>query len=113
MGRKLPQEHSAGCYQGASFLVKNQVDRRWQQSCAKAALRASAAFVIQALRSLGFGYLMIRRLGLIVMVIRGLMMRVINRRLNGGMRSAATMTEHLSDRSHPLQWNCKGKQTHH
>ena len=113
MGRKLPQEHSAGCDQGASFLVKNQVDRRWQQSCAKAALRASAAFVIQALSSLGFGYLMIRRLGLIVMVISGLMMRVISRCLDDRRSRTATVTEYLSDRSHPLQWNCKGKQTHH
>jgi hypothetical protein len=113
VGRKLSQEHSAGCDKGASFLVKNQVDRRWQQSCAKAALRASAAFVIQAFSSLSFGYLMIRSLGLIVMVIGGLMMRVISRFLNDRRSRTITVTEHLSDRSHPLQWNCKSKQTHH
>ena len=113
MGRKLTQQHGAGRDQGAGFLAKNQVDRRWQQGCAKAALRASAAFVIQALGRLCFGYLMIRRLGLIVMMISGLMMRVISRCLNDRRSRTATMTEHLSDRSHPLQWNCKSKQTHH
>ena len=113
MGRKLSQQHGAGRDQGAGFLVKNQVDRRWQQSCTKAALRASAAFVIQAISSLGFGYLMIRRLGLIVMVIGGLVMRVISRCLDDRRSRTATVTEHLSDRSHPLQWNCKSKQTHH
>lgn len=113
MGRKLTQQHGAGRDQGAGFLTKNQVDRRWQQGCAKAALSASAAFVIQALSSLDFGYLMIRRLGLIVMVIDGLMMRVICSRLDDRRSRTATVTEHLSDRSHPLQWNCKSKQTHH
>lgn len=105
MGRKLTQEHGAGRDKGADFLAENQVDRRWQQSCAKAALRASAAFVIQALGRLSFGYLMIRRLGLIVMVISS--------RLEDRRSRTATVTEHLSDRSHPLQWNCKSKQTHH
>lgn len=113
MGRKLTQEHGAGRDKGADFLAENQVDRRWQQSCAKAALGASAAFVIQALSSLSFGYLMIRRLGLVVMMISGLMMRVISRCLNDRRSRTATMTKHLSDRSHPLQWNCKSKQTHH
>jgi hypothetical protein len=113
VGRKLTQEHSVGCDKGADFLAENQVDRRWQQSCAKAALGASAAFVVQAFSSLSFGYLMIRSLGLIVMVIGGLMMRVISRFLNDRRSRTITVTEHLSDRSHPLQWNCKSKQTHH
>lgn len=56
---------------------------------------------------------MIGRLGLIMMVISGLMMRVISNRLDDQRRRTTTVTEHLSDRSHTLQWNCKGKQTHH
>lgn len=113
MGRKLSQEHSAGCDKRAGFLTKNQVDQGWQQSCAKAALRASAAFVIQALGRLSFGYMMIRRLGSIVMVISGLMMRVISSCLDDRRSRTTTVTEHLSDGGHPLQWNCNSKQTHH
>ena len=83
MGRKLTQEHGAGRDKGADFLAENQVDRRWQQSCAKAALGASAAFVICAFSNLCFGGLMTRRMGLIVMAISGLMMRMIDSLLNG------------------------------
>jgi len=56
---------------------------------------------------------MIRSLSLVVMVIRCLMMvRMIDRLLNDRRNRATPMTEHLSDRRHPLQWNGKSKQAH-
>ena len=56
---------------------------------------------------------MVRSLGLIVwvMVIRCFMVRMIDTHLGDGRNSA--VTEQLTDRSHPLQWNCKSKQAHH
>ncbi|WP_310627492.1 hypothetical protein [Limnohabitans sp.] len=64
-------------------MTKNQLDWRGQQGRTKAALSAGAAFVIQTFSKLCFGYMMIRNLGLIVMVVCGLMvMRMIDRRLD-------------------------------
>jgi hypothetical protein len=95
-------------------LIENQVNRSWQHGRPEAALSASAAFVIQAFRNLRFGYLMIRRFGLIMVMISCLMMvRVLDRFLGNRRNRTATVTEHLGDRSHALQWDCKSKQAHH
>jgi hypothetical protein len=50
-------------------LIKNQDEWRWQQGSDKTALSASAAFVVHTFSNLCFGYLMIQRFVLIMMVI--------------------------------------------
>jgi hypothetical protein len=95
-------------------LIKNQVNKSWQHGRPEAALSASAAFVIQAFSDLGFGYLMIRRFGLIMVMISYLMMvRMVDCLFDDCRSRTATVTKHLSNRSHTLQRNCESKQAHH